>query len=420
MSTTRASSPPCLPASLSPVSSLEGAWIEIFKAGDYGDRGAWSPEDLDRLAASYNPRLQAAPVVLGHPADDAPAYGWVRGLRRAGASLWAQLEKVDPAFEVLLRAGRFRQRSVALYTHFPPTNGPYLRHLGFLGAAPPAVKALAPVRFVDCTAVSFAFESHLSSIALNPVAPLSRSRICGTRDSTGSLEESMPETKSTLENFFNHLRAFFAPDSPPSTVIPTPPPAGEGSAFSDRLAFLEQRLDSLAAEKKTMQASVADTDQARRREQVAHFVESLRRRGRFPPVFDHWGVPAFLERLAAADAQLPSGSGDESPEASGDSSSAVSAEEPLALHVWFQDFLTRLPAVIDFREFSTSHPHEARSPRPEARLVSFTEPQRGMTIDPASIELAERAEALAAELGITYAEALTQLREEHRHSPTTA
>lgn len=137
------------------MSALNGSWIEIFKAGDYGQRGAWTADDLDRIAAAYNPRLHQAPVVLGHPATDAPAYGWVARLRRAGQSLWAQLEKVDPAFEQLLRAGRFRQRSVALYRNFPPTGGAYLRHLGFLGAQPPAVKGLAPVRFLNAPAFSF-------------------------------------------------------------------------------------------------------------------------------------------------------------------------------------------------------------------------------------------------------------------------
>ncbi len=84
--------------------SLEGNWIEVFRAGDYGERGNWTPGDLDRLAATYDARLHAAPVVLGHPSDDAPAYGWIKRLRRAGQSLWAQLEKVDPALESLLRA----------------------------------------------------------------------------------------------------------------------------------------------------------------------------------------------------------------------------------------------------------------------------------------------------------------------------
>jgi len=128
-----------------PGGSLENAWIEIFRAGNYGDRGSWTADDLDRLAVAYDPRTQAAPIVLGHPADDAPAYGWVKRLRRAGQSLWAQLEKVDPALEALLRAGRFAQRSVALYRRFPLTGGPYLRHVGFLGAAPAGVKGLAPV-----------------------------------------------------------------------------------------------------------------------------------------------------------------------------------------------------------------------------------------------------------------------------------
>ena len=406
---------------------LNGAWIEIFRAGDYGDRGAWSPEDLDRLAASYNPRLQAAPVVLGHPADDAPAYGWVRGLRRAGASLWAQLEKVDPAFEALLRAGRFRQRSVALYAHYPPTGGPYLRHLGFLGAAPPAVKALAPVRFFQSNSVSFAFDND------EQFTPASLS-------AAASPEALMSEPKSTLDNFLSHLRAFFNADSSHASVIPSPAPCGlgaegaeasppgkargEGPAFSERLAALEQRLDSLTAEKQSAATTVSEAEQSRRREQVTFFVESLRRRGRFPPVFDHWGVPEFLERLAAADTALPAFSetcpaGMNSAEPGGTCRQDDQAS-PSTLLAWFEDFLSRLPAVIDFRELSTPHPHAARGSKLDARLVHFTEPQRGMTVDPASVELAERAESLAAELGITYADALTQLREEHRHTPTTA
>jgi hypothetical protein len=203
----------------SPSPSLEGAWIEIFRAGDYGDRGHWSPEDLDRLAATYDPLLQAAPVVLGHPTDDAPAYGWLRRLRRAGQSLWAQLEKVDPAFEALLRDGRFRQRSVSLYKSFPPTGGPYLRHLGFLGAAPPAVKGLAPVRFAEAATVSFSFENQSTT------------------------EIPMPKQKSTLEKFVDHLRTFFTPDPPSATAT------DDTANFGERVAQLEKRLDDLTTEK---------------------------------------------------------------------------------------------------------------------------------------------------------------------------
>ncbi|MFQ5664607.1 MAG: hypothetical protein ACE5HL_12345 [Terriglobia bacterium] len=438
-------------------SSLEGAWIEIFRAGDYGERGTWTLADLDRLAASYTPRLQAAPVVLGHPADDAPAYAWISRLRRAGNSLWAQLQKVDPAFEALLCAGRFTQRSVALYTHFPPTGGPYLRHLGFLGAAPPAVKALSPVRFAEAASVCFSFGNSAQATLLSPAAPLSRAE---TRDAAGSPEASMPDTKSKLENFLDHLRAFFTaerssePGRAKACPLPADAPAPEVD-FAESIAQLQQRLDALAtdlatqvrrtkAEKDAAEEKLNQTESTRRQEQTAHFVETLRAQGRFPPAFDLWGVPQFMEHLAAADSALekcqdPSqsgrgaphplgmqeeqekGSGDESAKA--DSSSAVPATAQQALLAWFQEFLTKLPAVIEFRELgpSTSYGPARRSPPGGAgsRLVHFTEPRRGMTIDPASVELAERAEALAAELGISYGEALTQLREEHHSSITT-
>lgn len=127
------------------MSALEREWIEVFRAGEYGEKGRWTLADLDKLADAYNPELHAAPVVIGHPEHDAPAWGWVKRLRRAGASLWAQLTKVAPEFEELLRQGRFLQRSVSLYKHLPVAGGPYLRHLGFLGAQPPAVKGLKPI-----------------------------------------------------------------------------------------------------------------------------------------------------------------------------------------------------------------------------------------------------------------------------------
>ncbi len=420
--------------------ALEGAWIEVFRAGDYGERGAWTPEDLDRLAASYNPRLHAAPVVLGHPANDAPAYGWVRALRRAGDSLWAQLEKIDPALEALLRAGRFRQRSVALYTNFAPAGGPYLRHLGFLGAAAPEVKGLAPVRFAEAANVCFSF------------------------DTPPSLEVSMPEPKSKLESFVEHLRAFFAGEAnaQPSgkgeaSALPEPTTASEN--FAERLAQMEQRLETLGEEKKTVEEKLGEAERARRGEEIAHFVESLRRHGRFPPAFERWGVVEFMERLSEEDAQSRDGQtrvsappeeemqisrpecpppkashgrhsglafgarNDKAPEGHEAVESRDGETSCPSLLAWFQEFLTKLPAVIEFRELSGSSTLTRRSPQgatgARASLVHFTEPQRGMTIDPASIELAERAEALAAELGISYAEALAQLREEAR-SATTA
>ena len=413
------------PGRVSPASSLENAWIEIFRAGDYGERGRWTEAQLDQLAADYDPRRHAAPVVLGHPADDAPAYAWVKRLRRASQSLWAQLEKVDPLLEALLRAGRFAQRSVALYTNFPATGGPYLRHLGFLGAAPPAVKGLAPVRparrslgaggFADAASVTFAFDDQFSEV-------------------------SMSEPKSKLEAFLDHLRAFFTapPESglgragaclPPEdgrTQGPAlPEPSGGEVSFAERLATVEERLEALTG---SSSEPVTPSEAGGRAEgsllahqHITAFVDSLRVRGRFPPAFERWGVAEFMERLAAADAAEGTDK-NVCPTAAEDNAVILSEakdrdeEAPPSLLAWFQEFLTKLPAVIEFGELGEESSHGSRVAGPGSRLVRFTEPHRGMSIDPASVELAERAEALAVQLGISYAEALTRLREENRRT----
>lgn len=122
-------------------------WIEVFKAGTHtdaaGNERAWTEADLDTIAASYDPEKHEAPVVIGHPADNGPAYGWVESLRRDGSTLLARLKGVVPEFSDAVKAGLYKKRSIALYPDLS------LRHLGFLGAMPPAVKGLADIKFDD-------------------------------------------------------------------------------------------------------------------------------------------------------------------------------------------------------------------------------------------------------------------------------
>jgi hypothetical protein len=467
------------PARVAPHSPLENAWIEIFRAGDYADHGRWSERDLDQIAASYNPRLHAAPVVLGHPQHDAPAFAWVKSLRRAGPSLWAQLHQVDPAFEQLLRAGRFRTRSVALYTHFPPTRGPYLRHVGFLGAQPPQVKALSPVRFAESAAVAFAFENESTEVLPNPVAPATACSEDTMVEERAKLERPAPRpARSGIEGFLDHLRAFFTTDPasavgraqawlPPSSgssdesaqaessgapePLPSNPAApAAGMNFAEKIAQLEQRLDLLAEEKRLADQKLAASRLSRDHQQIETFIETLRARGKFPPVFERLGVRTFLEALSEVDAAREASPAQSAPQpdaaSQGDPvlvarslpAQAGTLHEPSAgpdqpdqppalapsgvegsLVAWFEEFLTRLPAVIHFGELAADTGQGTRGTAHD-KLVRFTEPQRGVTIDPASVELAERAQALAADLGISYADALARLRDAHRAAHSTA
>jgi len=126
---------------------MDGQWIEIFRAGTHTDANgrtsAWTEADLARIVAAYDPAAHEAPVVLGHPATDSPAYGWVEALKRSGRVLLARFRQVAPEFADWVRRGLYKKRSIALY------GDGTLRHVGFLGGTPPAVKGLADVAFAD-------------------------------------------------------------------------------------------------------------------------------------------------------------------------------------------------------------------------------------------------------------------------------
>ncbi|MDH5637352.1 MAG: phage protease [Nitrospinota bacterium] len=129
--------------------------VEIFRAGRHtaqnGAEVEITAEDLAAAAKAYDPAKSEAPVVVGHPNSQAPAYGWIKKLVADGAALWAELTQLDPAFTDLVRAGRYKKISASFYSPDSPENPKpgewYLRHVGFLGAQPPAIKGLQPVSF---------------------------------------------------------------------------------------------------------------------------------------------------------------------------------------------------------------------------------------------------------------------------------
>lgn len=118
-----------------------------------GRVATFSEADVKAIAEGYDPQNYEAPVVIGHPKTDAPAWGWVKALRFVDGALKAVLHRVSPEFAAMVKDGKFRNRSVALYAPEAPGNPTpgkaALKHLGFLGATPPAVKGLKPLAFAD-------------------------------------------------------------------------------------------------------------------------------------------------------------------------------------------------------------------------------------------------------------------------------
>lgn len=122
-----------------------GDWVEIFRSGTHTDANGktrtWTHADLDQIVATHS-AATPAPLVIGHPTMDAPAYGWSKDLKREGHSLYARFDKVNEAVDKAHQSGAYRNRSIKVA---PSSAGWKLVHVGLLGAAPPAVEGLAPV-----------------------------------------------------------------------------------------------------------------------------------------------------------------------------------------------------------------------------------------------------------------------------------
>ena len=120
-------------------------WFEVFKAGRHTDSNGntrdWTPEDLEKIASSYNPQEHEAPIVIGHPETDSPAYGWIEALKVEGEKLLAKPRQLVEELKDWVRKGLYKKVSIALYPDLT------LRHIGFLGAEIPAIKGLGAVRF---------------------------------------------------------------------------------------------------------------------------------------------------------------------------------------------------------------------------------------------------------------------------------
>lgn len=150
------------------------ARIEVFRSGVFtpmnGMPITFGANDLAGIAASYDPDNAPAPIVVGHPKTDAPAFGWASGFEYDAEAdrLFADLDEIAPEFAEAVRAGHYKKVSMSF---FPPdaANNPtpgnwYPKHIGFLGAAAPAVAGLKNISFSD-DPEAITFEASFSEAA---------------------------------------------------------------------------------------------------------------------------------------------------------------------------------------------------------------------------------------------------------------
>lgn len=132
-------------------------FIPVFKPGTHtavdGRTITFTLENCIDLAESYDPSVSEAPAVIGHPKLTAPAYGWAKRFQIKDGLVYVELDQVNPEFAEAFNSGAYKKRSLSIYLPESPGNPKpghyYARHIGFLGAAAPAIKGLPDVSFAD-------------------------------------------------------------------------------------------------------------------------------------------------------------------------------------------------------------------------------------------------------------------------------
>jgi hypothetical protein len=392
--------------------SLIEKWIPILKVGTFfdssGQKHVFTEEKLDLIAQKYAQSEHEAPAVIGHPETNSPAWGWVDKFKRIGEILFFKLSQAAPDFEQWVRDGRYKKRSISLYPDLTP------RHVGWLGAQPPAVPGLADA-FTSPpgdSLITFDFgEKHFTvkNILSNLRDWLIEKEGIETADRIVSqfdlqfLGQPEPELdqiapafnqqkidNSNMEKTKMHktlgekIKAAFTKsvDNIPSEdfeEIMLPGPNSSPASFS------QADLDAAkaAGEKEAKEKADAEFAQknkdiltANLKKEIADFCEAQAEEGKIIPAWTKAGLREFMLSLVEDDTQIEFAEG----------------EEKISRLVWFKNFMSELPKVVDFKEVA----------------------ERGDTLpDDAGGKLTAFAEQLQKDEGISFYEAFDKVQRQH-------
>lgn len=266
--------------------------IEIFRAGRrvdmHGREFDITTDDLADIAGRYDPAAFEAPLVIGHPQLNAPAYGWVAGLRVEGDTLVADAHQLDAAFAEAVSAGRYKKRSAAFLLPNAPNNPTpgkfYLQHVGFLGAQPPAVNGLRDVQFAaDSEHVAeFASDHRWGFREIAKVFGRLRDWLT-ERDGAEAAEKVIPAWQ--IESLIDAAQpdAVIESVSGPAFAAPQPEETAVSESQTAAFAAREQELSQKAADLLAREQAIATREQEGRRADAAAFAAQLVQSGQLLP-----------------------------------------------------------------------------------------------------------------------------------------
>ncbi|RMX18867.1 peptidase [Vandammella animalimorsus] len=330
--------------------------IEIFRAGRHTDINGverqFTDADLQGMASGYDPKLHEAPLVVGHPRTDDPAYGWVQGLKVAAGKLLAIPRQVQAAFGEAVQSGAYKKVSAAFYSptdkHNPTPGQWYLRHVGFLGAMPPAIKGLEGAAFGEGDALENAVVIEFAE---------SPALAADAQDTTAS-----------------------AAPSPAFSPTDTPQPPKEPAVTEAEAAALKAQNETLQRELDAARARETAAAQAARTAEHTAFAERLISQGKVPEA-DKARIVAIADAIHPVGEPVMFGEGKDTAE----------------LYAQFQQFLDGLKPMVAFGEAASRERAPGSEEAEEGEHIEYAE-----GADPERIELDKRIRAHAKAKGVDY------------------
>lgn len=352
------------------------ARIEVFRPGTFkpmdGAPITYSAADLRAIADAYDPETAPAPVVVGHPETDAPAFGWVDSFEYADDRLFANLHDIEPSFAEAVKAGRYRKVSMSFFSpsqgHNPVPGTWYPKHVGFLGAAAPAVSGLRNAAFSASAPAGAVFTAAFGERGFEETSSLLRLLRdvligkWGLEEAEAALPSYRLEWLSEMEvteKARPGIPSFVAGGNVPPTNSPKPQeepavPQQPDPAFAAREADLNTREAQIAAREAALN-------------QAGHvaFAEELVRDGKL--------LPASKDKVVAILNALPGHA----------SVSFAEGAEKLTPGAALREVLAAQPKVVSFGALDL--PPEGA----EARGAAFA--ADGKAVDPANLEIHTKA-----------------------------
>jgi hypothetical protein len=387
------------PAAVTPLLTVPGLRVEVLKVGTFRDmHGRDIPitsADLAELAASYDPGLYRAPVVIGHPRLDDPAWGTIERFEVEGDSLFAIEGHVDAQFAAFRDAGRYAERSLSFFLPDHPNNPTpgkkHPKHCGWLGGAAPAVPGLARLQGRDRLAALSAYDpndQHVVALSMRndrrwgfgTSASLFRRMRDWMIEQFGVEKADMVFPSWEIDS----LREAAAPDpesdapayfSQPARAF-TPAPVHQGPAMSQpnqqtvdlaaQQAALAEREARVAAQEQQIVAANA----AAARTSAVEFADSLVNDGRLLPRNKSRIVELMLALPATQPVAFAGDDGNQQSKSAGEI---------------FRELMLSLPKQIDFSQKS-----DVPVPGESAAAVSFSSPP-GAHVDTSGLAQHEKA-----------------------------